>query len=224
MVAVTEPRFSACGAGALLMDVSDGPFDLRTQQHLWFMAADGGPLEGLRGVRNVVLGVNSVLVAFDPIGADLPELEESLGQAWRKSRPREGTGRVLEVPVAYDTSPGSELEGIARHVRIGIDEVIRLHTSQEYHVACIGSVPGFAYLVGLPARLAVPRRQTPRARVPKGSVAIGGAQTGVIPMDMPSGWHMMGMTELDMFDPMRPEPCLLAPGDRIRFVARGAGS
>ncbi|ROZ78013.1 5-oxoprolinase subunit PxpB [Ramlibacter sp. WS9] len=221
---MTKPRFSACGAGALLMDVSEGSFDLRTQQHLWFLTAKGGPVERLRGVRNAVLGINNVLFAFDPLIADLPELQNSLEDAWSRSAPHEGTGRVLEVPVAYDTSPGSELEGIARHVRLSIDEVIRLHTSEEYHVACIGSVPGFAYLVGLPPRLAVPRRQTPRARVPKGSVAIGGAQTGVIPTDMPSGWHMLGMTELDMFDSLRAEPCLLAPGDRIRFSARGAAS
>lgn len=215
------PRLHLCGTGALLMDVSDGAFDLETQKRLWSLAARGGALERLAGVRNVVLGVNNVLVTFDALAVDPQVLGEEVRAAWREAEPRGKAGRLLEVPVAYDTAAGSELEAIARQLRLGVDEVIRLHTSVEYHVACIGSVPGFAYLVGMPARLAVPRLQTPRARVPRGSVAIGGAQTGILPMDMPSGWNVIGRTELDMFDPFRAQPSLLAPGDRIRFTVQG---
>lgn len=216
------PRFHLCGTGALLMDVADGPFDLRTQQHLWSLGAPHGALAQLRGVRNVVLGVNNVLVTFDALQVDTQALRAQMAQAWDASEPRAGTGRMVEVVVAYDTTPGSELEAIAQHVGLAVDEVIRLHTSVEYHVACIGSVPGFAYLVGMPPQLAVPRLQTPRARVPQGSVAIGGAQSGIMPVDMPSGWRVLGRTELDMFDPFRAEPALFAPGDSVRFRARGA--
>lgn len=215
-------RIHACGAGGLLLDVAEGAFSLSTQRRLWSLAGEAGPLRALEGVRGIVLGVNNVLVLFDALRMDPEELSNELQRAWEVSQPREEIGQLLEVPVAYDTSRGSELEGIARHAGLGVDEVVRLHTSAEYHVACIGSVPGFAYVVGLPPKLAMPRHTTPRPRIPKGTVAIGGSQTGVIPMDMPSGWHALGMTELDMFDPSRAEPCLLSPGDRIRFIAQGA--
>jgi 5-oxoprolinase (ATP-hydrolysing) subunit B len=217
------PRTHAAGTGALLVDVSEGPFDLDTQKHLWSLARQGGALEQLDGVRNVVLGVNNVLVMFDPLRVHPRELAQALQQAWADSTPSEEAGRLFEVPVAYDLSPSSELEGIARNAGVSTAEVIRLHTSVEYRVACIGSVPGFVYLVGLPPQLATPRHATPRARVPKGSVIIGGSQAGITPMDMPSGWHTLGSTELDMFDAARAEPCLMAPGDSVRFIDAGAG-
>ena len=218
-----EPEFHLCGTGALLMDVSPGPFDLRAQQRLWAIGARDGALRQLPAVRNVVLGVNNVLVVFDALRADLQELEQAIASAWNAAQPVEGTGRVIEVPVEYDTAAGSELQDIARRLRMDVGEFVRLHASADYHVAAVGSVPGFPYLVGMPPQIAVPRLQTPRARAPRGSVAIGGAQTGILTMDMPTGWNLIGRTDLDLFDPHRAEPCLLAPGDRVRFVARGRG-
>ncbi|HEY0825718.1 MAG TPA: 5-oxoprolinase subunit PxpB [Ramlibacter sp.] len=217
-----QPRFSACGSSALLMDVAAGAFDLDAQKHLWSLAAAGSAVHGIAGVRGVVLGVNNMLVRFDPLAADPRELHGQLQSAWQASGPLEATGRLVEVPVAYDMRPGSELEALASHARLEVAEVIRLHTSADYHVAAIGSVPGFPYLVGLPPQLAMPRHQTPRAKVLKGSVAIGGAQAGIIPMDMPSGWNVLGFTDLELFDPLRAQPSLLAPGDRLRFVQRRA--
>lgn len=202
------------------MDVAHGAFELETQKRLWSLAAREGALEQLQGVRSVVLGVNNVLVTYDALGVHPRELGAAMHAAWDASEPAEGQGPLVEVPVAYDTAPGSELQAIAAQLRLEVDEFIRLHTSVDYHVACIGSVPGFPYLVGMPARLAVPRLQTPRARVPRGSVAIGGAQSGIIPMDMPSGWNVLGRTDIELFDPLRERPCLLSPGDRVRFVAR----
>lgn len=219
-----NPRFHLCGTGAVLMDVSAGPFALEIQERLWSLTAQGGALAQLAGVRSVVLGVNNVLVTFDALQAPARELQQAMAAAWCAAQPASDPGRLLEISVAYDRSRGSELEDIARRLDLAVDEVIRLHTSVEYRVACIGSVPGFPYLVGLPAALALPRLQTPRARVPRGSVAIGGAQSGVMPMDMPSGWNVLGRTELALFDPFRPEPSLLAPGDRVRFIATEARS
>lgn len=219
---VTKPKFHPCGSGALLMDVAAGPFDLPTQKRLWALAAPDGVLSALADVRSVVLGVNNVLVTFDALAVQPASLQEALAAAWDEAVPIEGTGRMVEVPVAYDTRAGSELEGIARRLQLSVDEVVRLHAGADYHVAAIGSVPAFAYLVGMPPQLAVPRLQTPRARAPKGAVAIGGAQTGILPMDMPTGWNLIGMTELEMFDPFRAQPSLFTPGDRVRFVATGS--
>lgn len=212
------PRMHAAGTGALLMDVAEGAFDLETQKHLWSLGRRGGALEQLDGVTNVVLGVNNVLVLFDPLRVHPRELGEALRQAWGASTPSSESGRRFDVPVVYDRSAGSELEGIARHTKLSVGEVIALHTAQDLRVACIGSVPGFAYLVGLPPRLAMPRHATPRARVPKGSVIIGGSQAGITPVDMPSGWHTLGSTRIEMFDVARAEPSLMAPGDTVRFI------
>ena len=218
------PRLHLCGTGALLMDVADGPFDLQAQQRLWSLVARGGALERLPGVRNVVLGVNNVLVLFDALTVEPQALGEAVVEAWSEAGPRTEPGRLMEVPVAYDTEAGSELGAIAGRLQLEVDEVIRLHTSVEYHVACVGSVPGFPYLVGMPPQLAVPRLQVPRARAPGGSVAIGGAQAGILPMDMPTGWNVIGRTDLALFDPFRDPPALLAPGDRVRFTVAGSSA
>jgi KipI family sensor histidine kinase inhibitor len=217
-----KPRIHACGEGALLLDVSHGAFDLVVQKRLWSATAAGGTLRRVAGAQDVVLGVNNVLVTFDPLRVEPEQLAQGVQQAWEQAEPGDEAGRALEVPVVYDRASGSELEGLARHAGLSVDEVIRLHTASDYHVACIGAVPGFVYLVGLAPALAMPRHSTPQARVPKGSVVIGGAQTGIIPMDMPSGWRALGMTRLDMFDPLRAEPCLLRPSDRVRFTAAKA--
>lgn len=217
----TPPRLHPCGTGALLMDVAHGHFDMDAQKRLWALCREDGELQRLAGVREVVLGVNNVLVTFDPLDTDLPALEESLRQAWAAARPWEGQGRLVEVPVVYHRSPEFDLHTVAGHAGLELEEVIELHTATEYRVACVGWVPGFVYLVGLPQALWTPRRATPRTRVQAGSVGIGGSQTGIIPAELPSGWNMLGLTELDMFDPHRAQPALFAPGDRVRFVQRG---
>jgi KipI family sensor histidine kinase inhibitor len=102
------------------------------------------------------------------------------------------------------------------------DEVVRRHAAGDYVVHMVGFLPGFAYLGGLDPRLATPRRATPRTVVPAGSVGIGGQQTGVYPMDSPGGWHLIGRTELRLFDPRRDPPTLLRAGDRVRFRPLGA--
>jgi KipI family sensor histidine kinase inhibitor len=210
--------FHLCGASALLLDASKGPFDLPTQERLWAITGPNSGLHRLQGVRSLVLGVNNLLVMFDPGLTAVESLREALDDAWSHAQAQRLAGRLVEVPVVYDRTSGSELEGLAKHAGLDTAEVIRLRTSVDYHVACVGSVPGFPYLVGLPDALAMPRHATPRPRIAKGSVAIGGAQTGIIPMDMPSGWHVLGLTDLALFDAMRPEPSLLTPGDRVRFI------
>ena len=94
-----------------------------------------------------------------------------------------------------------------------------LHSTREYRVACIGFVPGFTFLAGLPKNLATPRRDVPRKEIPPGSVGIGGAQTGIYPLRSPGGWNLIGRTPLKLFDPIKDPPTLLCPGDRVRFRA-----
>jgi KipI family sensor histidine kinase inhibitor len=127
--------------------------------------------------------------------------------------------RTIEIPVCYGREYGPDLVEVAAHAEITPGDVIEKHASVEYAVAMLGFAPGFPYLLGLDPALEVPRRANPRTRVPAGSVAIGGAQTGIYPRELPGGWQLIGRTPLALFDPRREPPCLLAPGDKVRFCA-----
>jgi len=124
-------------------------------------------------------------------------------------------GRLVEIPVAYD---GPDLETVAACWGCGVDEVAARHQGTELVSAFCGFAPGFAYLSGL--EVSVPRLATPRTRVPAGSVALAGTWCGVYPVASPGGWQIIGTTDALLWDPRRAEPALLAPGTRVRFVAR----
>jgi len=126
--------------------------------------------------------------------------------------------RTVEIPVRYGGADGPDLDAVAAHAGIDRDEAIARHAAVEYQVAMLGFAPGFPYLLGLDAALAIPRLATPRLRVPAGSVGIGGAQTGIYPRTGPGGWRIVGRADATLFDPQRDPPALLAPGDRVRFV------
>ncbi|NOT89523.1 MAG: 5-oxoprolinase subunit PxpB [Lysobacter sp.] len=127
--------------------------------------------------------------------------------------------RTVEIPVCYGGAHGEDLEAAATELGIAPAELIARHGEATYTVAMIGFAPGFPYLGGLDPTLALPRLATPRTHVPAGSVAIGGAQTGIYPRESPGGWRLLGRTPLRLFDARRDPPSLLAPGDRVRFVA-----
>lgn len=125
---------------------------------------------------------------------------------------------LLEVPVRYGGEDGPDLDVVAAHAGLSPRAVIERHAAVEYRVAMLGFAPGFPYLLGLDPLLATPRLAQPRARVEAGSVAIGGAQTGIYPRPGPAGWRVIGRTDIALFDPARHAPSLLQPGDRLRFV------
>jgi len=125
--------------------------------------------------------------------------------------------RVVDIPVCYGGSFGPDLAEAASFCGLSETELIRLHSEAVYTVEMIGFVPGFPYLSGLPAQLAVPRRAVPRQSVQAGSVGIGGSQTGVYPLETPGGWHIIGRTPLRLFRPELESPSLLAAGDLVRF-------
>ena len=128
-------------------------------------------------------------------------------------------GRTIEVPVCYGGEYGPDLDAVAEHAGLAQNEIVARYTAAEYTVAMIGFAPGFPYLLGLDPALAMPRRTDPRPRVPAGSVAIGGAQAGIYPRELPGGWQLIGRTPLVLFDSRREPPCLFAPGDDVRFRA-----
>lgn len=171
------------------------------------------------GVLNLQPAYTSVLVKFDPSRTSHSKLETEINQALSRidevSLPEP---RVREIPVCYGGEFGPDVQALAELHNISTEEVVHLHSSASYAVYFLGFVPGFAYLGGLPERLATPRLATPRKSVPAGSVAIGGNQTGVYPTSTPGGWRLIGKTPLKLFDPSAAHASFFELGDKVRFV------
>ncbi|MGE0815227.1 MAG: 5-oxoprolinase subunit PxpB [Vicinamibacterales bacterium] len=171
----------------------------------------------IRGVRDVVPAYASVGVHVDPLGADLAALEAVIGRVWDRDADA-ADGRVVEIPVCYGGRFGPDLGEVAAFASCTEADVVARHAAGRYRVYMLGFLPGFAYLGGVEAAIAMPRRASPRTSVPAGSVGIAGRQTGVYPCESPGGWRLIGRTPLAMFDAARARPALLEPGDVVRFV------
>ena len=126
-------------------------------------------------------------------------------------------GRLLEIPVYYNEEVGFDLKRVAGLAKIGIQDVIKLHSEMTYSVYSIGFLPGFAYLGEVDAKIATPRLETPRTKIPKGSLGIADNQSAVYPINSPGGWNIVGRTYLDMFDKNLDGFSYLSVGDRVRF-------
>lgn len=179
------------------------------------------------GLVDVVPSYAALALRYDPVfwaGRDGSPAWRHLAGALRAvfaTPPREDAhdGRPVEIPVCYGGEYGVDLDAVAAHAGLDAEATVARHVAVEYRVAMLGFAPGFPYLLGLDPALHVPRRAQPRTRVPRGSVAIGGAQTGIYPSELPGGWQLVGRTPLVLFDVEREPPCLLAPGDRVRLRA-----
>ncbi len=162
----------------------------------------------------------SLLVVFDPARIAAAEAGRVLlERTERISSTQPAPPRRHVIPTRYGGEFGPDLEDVARAKGLSPAEVVRLHTSLDFTAFLLGFLPGFAYLGTIPEALAMPRRASPRARVPKGSVAIAGRQTGIYPAVTPGGWNLLGRAAVRLFDPHAERPSLFAPGDLIRFEA-----
>ena len=183
----------------------------------------------LPGVIEVVPACAALTVFFDPLAVPGPVLREQLRELAAAAPPSrcpdpEGLADLpdhsllITIPVVYD---GPDLATVLEQTGLSLESVVRMHTEREYLVYMLGFVPGFAYLGDLHPALVLPRRASPRTRVPAGSVAMAGAQTAVYPLSTPGGWHMIGSTPFRLFDHKRNPPSLLSPGNRVRFEPIG---
>ena len=211
-----DPRVSHAGAGGILFDVAGESFELAKQHRLWALA-ENLAAQPIPGLRETVLGVNNMLLLVDPLVTHPGRVTEQLLRRWEEVEPVVRNSREVEIGVQYGGEHGEDLEDIATHAGMSAAEVVEVHSGAVYTVACIGSMPGFPYLVGLPSQLHVPRRKVPRLKLPGGSVIIAGSQASVLPCEGPCGWHALGWARVPLFDPEAAVPCLLAPGDRVRF-------
>ena len=232
VVRVSWPAIEPLGETALLLRLGDR-IDIDVNRRVHALAAR---LQAQRPawLREIVpayasLGLHLDLRAFDIDALDRDSDPLAVAEAWLRGVLKESAehitpapSRMVEIPVHYGGAQGPDLDALAQHAGLSIAQVVERHCAIEYTVAMLGFAPGFPYLLGLDPALAMPRLATPRTKVPAGSVAIGGAQTGIYPREGPGGWRIVGHTELMLFDATCESPSLLQPGDRVRFIATDA--
>ncbi|MFB8119377.1 allophanate hydrolase subunit 1 [Streptomyces sp. NPDC055962] len=207
-------RVTQAGPRALLVELPSGEEAEAFHAELLRRRAAGE----LPALREIVPGARTVLLD----GVEDRALAGRL-RSWTVPPLDRGDGEAVEIPVVYD---GPDLADVAKAWGVAAGEVPRLHARTEFRVAFCGFAPGFGYLTGLPGHLSVPRRATPRTRVPAGALALAGPYTGVYPRSSPGGWQLIGRMPGPeaLWDPDREPAALLRPGARVRFVkaeARG---
>jgi inhibitor of KinA len=188
----------------------------------------------ISGVRDIVPTYRSVAIYFDPLrtngAALMARAEHEAGLVSSRQSDASGPSRLpgapastVRIPVCYGGELGPDLADMAAFAHMDEAEVVRTHATSTYRVFMVGFVPGFAYLGIVDERIAMPRRASPRLRVPAGSVAVGGVQTGVYPMETPGGWQVIGRTPVKPYDPERADPFLMKAGDAVQFfpIERG---
>ena len=210
------PRALPVGDAALTVELGDA---LSPATNARVLALDRDLAQApFEGFREAVPSHRSLLVLFDPAAIRFAALASALVARAARGGAAPAPGRLHEVEVVYGGESGPDLALLARERGLSERDLVRLHAGGPYVAFMLGFTPGFAYLGLLPEALESPRHATPRVRVPAGSVAVAGRQTGIYPVASPGGWRLIGRTSRRLFDPFRAEPALLAPGDRVRFV------
>jgi len=212
----SESRFLLMGDRGLLLEFGDeiSP-EVNEKVRRMALAIQAESIEGMIETvptyRSLLVLYNPLILPADELKKRLIRLEEELKQT---SFP---DPKLTKIPVLYGGAYGPDLEGVARHLQISPEEVVRLHCSKPYFIYMIGFMPGFPYMGELPDTLITPRLKTPRLSVPAGSVAIAQKQTGIYPMESPGGWQIVGRTPIKLFDPEKDPPALLQMGDLVQF-------
>lgn len=210
--------FTPMGEAALLVESGEPDVALANAQITTLTRAIEH--EQLIGVCLIQPAINSVLIRFDPLMTTADAIRSRVdGLIPQPTQTFDTRSRIVEIPVRYGGEHGPDLEDAARALGLTTGDVITQHTAQPFRVLMIGFAPGFPYIGPLPASLTLPRRSTPRATVPAGSVAIAAGMTGIYPSKLPGGWHLIGRTDVTLFNPQRDPPSLLQAGDRVQFVA-----
>jgi KipI family sensor histidine kinase inhibitor len=211
------PRFLPSGDTALVVE-----FGNRMDRHLSALVLNLRrrlQQEPLPGVVETVPTFRSLMIHYDPLVVRARELEAQIEPMLGELEGGVMVGQRWVFPTCYEGEEmAPDLAEVARTTRLSEAEVVRLHTSIEHLVYVIGFLPGLPYMGELPEALHLPRRTSPRIRVPAGSVAIATNQTCIYPLDSPGGWHIIGRCTVPLFDLRRAQPGLLSPGDTVRFV------
>lgn len=212
-----SPRYLPFGDSALVTEFSDA-ISLEANQKV--IALNQAILKAnIVEVEETVPTYRSLLIRYNPLKTtyeqlvfQIKDIEKNLGKFARGTE-----GRRIIVPVVYGGEYGPDLGFVARYHGITEEMVVKLHSEREYRVFMIGFVAGFPYLGEVPDEIATPRLETPRLKVPAGSVGIAEKQTGIYPCEAPGGWRIIGRTPLKLFNPLQHPPALLSPGDTVKF-------
>lgn len=174
----------------------------------------------LTGIEEVIPTYRSLLVNYNPLEIRGDSLIEKLKDIEnRLEEIKIPKPKVVEIPTLYGDDFGPDLKFVANYNNLSIEEVIKIHSRGKYLIYMLGFTPGFPYLGGMSEKIATPRLENPRTRIPAGSVGIAGSQTGIYPVESPGGWRLIGKTPLKLFNPDHQPPFLLQAGDYLKFTA-----
>lgn len=220
-----RPKIKPLGESAVVVEFgSEISEELNTKAIALADYLDRDPFPGF---IEVIPAYASTTVFFDAVGVAkdrcsetaLEFIEARLKQALTKlSVEAFSTPDIIEIPTDFSASAGLDLESIANESRLSVEDVIDIFISGTYRVYMVGFLPGFAYMGETDERIRVARLAQPRAKVPKGSVGLAGAQTGIYPLESPGGWQIIGRTDVEMFTPDADTPSRLRAGDLVKFV------
>lgn len=210
-------NFFPLGEAALMMDFGS-EINLETNHRIlgWKKAIEEAVIPG---VIEAVPAYTTLTIFYNPETALYERIKKSILQLSPPFTSSLEKMQVKEIPVCYEEPYALDLQFVADSNGLSIQDVIQIHTSQDYPVYFLGFTPGFPFLGGMDSRIAAPRRSSPRPKIPAGSVGIAGKQTGIYPLSSPGGWQIIGRTPYRLFDQNQHPPTLLQPGDHIRFIA-----
>lgn len=213
-----EPTYKPMGASAILIEWPSEINEEILRDIKIFVSKIENKL--IKQILDVNYIYHSILVLYDENEASFDYLKKILKEIYIEET-IEYLNEVLfwEIPVCYNEEFGIDLSHLSTKLNLSIEEIITLHCEATYKVFGIGFLPGFLYLGGLSKQLHFPRKMNPRFSVPEGAVGIGKNQTGIYPQESPGGWQIIGRTPISIFNVKNDEPCLIAPGDEIKFVS-----
>lgn len=215
-----EIRFTVASEGAVLVEFADPTsMEIRPElvQRIQRLTAILD-LSGLDGVEEMTPSYASLLIEFHPVKLTSDRIIEHVRFCVEQIGNVELPAiQMMEIPVFYDGQYGPDLMFCAERLGLTASQLVEAHCSQTYSVAFFGFLPGFAYLFGWPSKWSMPRLETPRPKVPAGSVGLAGAQCGIYPVESPGGWRILGRTPLAVIDTSRPQFSLFTIGAHVRF-------
>ena len=215
-VLYAHPRFLPAGDRAVTVEIADAISpEINARVRRLALALER---QGIEGLVDLVPAYRSLLVYYDPLRIDLPDLQARILNLSELEEVPLPPSRVVQIPTRYGGDHGPDMAFVARHTGLSPDEVAAIHASSDYLVYMVGFNTAFPYLGGMSAKIEAPRLETPRTRVPAGSVAIAQRQTGIYPIESPGGWQLIGRSPVRLFDPNREPPLAVGAGDYLRFV------
>ncbi|MFV0299065.1 MAG: 5-oxoprolinase subunit PxpB [Hyphomicrobiaceae bacterium] len=212
---IETARFLPAGDTSLVVEFGDH-IDRQTSDRVLALA-DALGNQALAGIVELVPTFRSLMIHYDPIRLDARTLEQQVRRRLDGLEMSRHAGRLWHLPCCYGGEFGPDVADVACRTGLSPEDVIRIHSGETYHIYALGFLPGYPYMGDVPDALSLPRRETPRLKVPMGSVCIAQRMAGIYSLESPGGWHLLGRTPVRLFDIRREKAVLLAPGDRIRF-------